>query len=422
MPIDLSTLDVTLDLSEDCLRRLRVTVPADVVADERAALVKQYSSRVKVKGFRAGRVPTDLVEKRFGDTIRSETMNRIVEQAYRSALEKTDLRPITDGSIGKIDWNDGEALSFAVEFEVQPDPEFSRIGGFKLEKTVREIAAEQVDAVLERVRFQQGVWTPAEGAPVEGDQVEVEITPLETEDGTEGELRPYQIVLGEGDALPEVEAAIVTLEPSQTSDFTIKFPADFPDESRRGAEHRLRIALLARKVRELPALDDAFARAAGSFDTVAELRTRVAEDLAKEAEEEAEARLRGQLLDFILDANPFPVPRSMVDGYMDSVMGDISEADPERLEEAREQLRPGAERAVMRFVTIDRLAAREGLEASKEEIDRKIQEIADKNDQAPARVASRLKKAGRFDGFVREITEEKVFAFLKEQSEITSAP
>ena len=84
--------------------------------------------------------------------------------------------------------------------------------------------------------------------------------------------------------------------------------------------------------------------------------------------------------------------------------------------------RPGAERAVKRFVVIDRIAARDGLEATEDEIGEKIKEIADRNDQAPARVASRLKKAGRYEGFVREITEEKVFAYLKEQSEITTAP
>jgi len=414
-------LDVAVDLSEECRRRLLVTVPAEAVAAERAAAVKRYSTRVKMKGFRAGRVPTELVEKRFGDTIRSETLGRIVEDAYRTALQKTELRPVTDGSIGEVEWKDGEPLTFAVEFEVQPDPELSRIGGFKLEKAVATVSDEKVDEVLERIRFQQGVWAPAEGKPVTGDQVDVEITPLETDDGPEGEPRPYQIVLGDGDALPEVEEAILTLELGETKDFTIKFPDDFADEERRGLDHQLRIVLHSRKTRELPELDDTFARAVGEFASLSELRDRVTEDLGKEAEDEGESRVRGQLLDLILDANPFPVPTSMVDGYMDSVMGDVESADPERLSEARTQLRPGAERAVKRFVAIDRIAARDGLEATEAEINEKIKEIADRNDQAPARVASRLKKAGRYEGFVREITEEKVFAYLKEQSEITPA-
>jgi trigger factor len=278
-----------------------------------------------------------------------------------------------------------------------------------------------VEQVVERLREQQSTFTPVEeGKPEAGDLASVTVQRLE-EDEPSGEPHEYDLVLGEGDAIPDVESAIYTLEPGETDDFTVRFPDDFPNEERRGQEQHLRITLRARKARELPEVDDAFARSVGEFEDVETLRARIREDLEQEAAQQTEGAVRGQIMQNLLDANPFEVPESMVERYMESVMGDTEGVDEEKLAEAREQIRPEAERAVKRILLVDRIAETQDLRADEDALDARIEEIAERNDTTPSQVYAQLQKSGRLEALEREMTEQQVFEFLKSKSEIVPA-
>ena len=131
--------------------------------------------------------------------------------------------------------------------------------------------------------------------------------------------------------------------------------------------------------------------------------------------------VRRQLLHHLADANPFEVPESMVDRYVESILGDAKDVDPERLAGAKAQIRPEAETAVKRILIIEKIAETQGLAATEEDVDERIETIAEKNDTSPAAVYARLQKAGRLESLEREITERNVFDFLREQSEIVPA-
>jgi trigger factor len=182
----------------------------------------------------------------------------------------------------------------------------------------------------------------------------------------------------------------------------------------------VKIALTARRKLERPPLDDDLAKQVGDFETLDALTARVRQDLEKEAADQAEGIVRGRLLDLLIDANPFEVPGSMVDRYVEGVLGDTKGVDEERLVEARNQIRPEAERAVKRILVIDRVAETQSLAATDDEIDARIEEIATANETTPAKVYASMQKSGRLDALERDLTERKVFEFLKEQSEIIS--
>jgi trigger factor len=132
--------------------------------------------------------------------------------------------------------------------------------------------------------------------------------------------------------------------------------------------------------------------------------------------------VRGRLLDLLVEANPFEVPRSMVERYSDSILGEQKNLPDERMEEIKESIRPEAERAVQRLLVLDRIAQTQNLDATEEDIDRRIEEIAEKSGTTPEKVYASFQKAGRLEALEREITERNVFEFLKGQSEITEAP
>lgn len=424
MTLDASRLEITVDEQARWRRRMNVTVPADFVREEERRAARNLASRANLKGFRKGKVPARMIEGRFRGALRQEALDRLIGDAYRQALQARSLRPISEGQIEDVRYEPEADLTFSVAFDVEPAVELEKMGGFVVERPTPTIEDQHVDDVLERIREQAGVWKPAdEGTPTDKDQVSVSIARLSGEEGEEPEARDYDFVLGQGDAIPDIEDAIRTLEPGQTGDFDVSFPDDFPDESRRGHAERVRITLTARKEMELPDLDDDLARQVGDFETLDELKAQIREDLREDAEKQAESVVRGRLLDALLEANPFEVPVSMIDRYADSLLGDQkSGIDPERLGEIRERLRPEAERVVQRILLIERVAESQSLAATEDEIDARVEDIAEKNDTDPSKVYAQLQKSGRLEALERELTERKVFDFLKSQSEIIEAP
>ena len=418
MAIEGTQLQISVEEGERWRRTMSVTVPSGMVSSERRRLTGELAARVKLPGFRKGHVPSSVVEKRFGDSLSREALDKLIGAAYREALSQQELSPISEGEVGNVQYEPDRDLTFSISFDVRPEIELSRLGGFKVERPPIEGLDDRLEEVLGRLREERGTWQPVDdGRPEDGDLVGVEIQRIE--DGEAGEVQPYELVLGQGDAIPDIEKAIKSLEVEGSGEFVVRFPDDFPNEERRGREEQLLVRLDSRQGLEVPELDADFAKSLGDFASVEDLTEKIRADLEKEAEERAESVVRGKLLDAILDANPFTVPVSMVDRYVESVLGNPEGVSPEKLVEAREQISPQAEHAVKRILAIDRLSEIQNLRATEEELDSRIEEIAEKSGDTPAQIYANLQKSERLEALEREITERKVFDFLKEQSEIT---
>lgn len=420
MSLDGTKLQVDLEEGERWRRTLNVTVPADLVELERSNIAKKLAARVKLPGFRKGRVPKGVLEKRYGAALNQETLDAVIGDAYREALARQSVHPISEGEVQNVRFEPDQDLTFSISFDVQPEFEISRMGGFSVERPNIRVDDEQVGKIVQRLREQNATWVPSdEGRPEPGNVVSVEIERLGEK--AEGEVQPYEFILGHGEAIPDIEEAILSLEVGSVGDFIVKFPDDFANEEKRGEEQHLRIRLTGRRVQDLPEADDAFAGSVGEFESMEGLRRKLREDLKKEAKDQEEGAIRGQLLDFVVDANPFSVPESMVDRYMASILGKATELPPEKLAEMKQKLAPETERAVKRILVIDRIAEGQSLRATEAEIDERIESIAERAGQTPAQVYASLQRSERMDALEREITETKVFEFLKEQSEIKDA-
>ena len=418
MAIEGAQLQISVEEGERWRRTMSVTVPSGMVSSERRRLTGELAARVKLPGFRKGHVPSSVVEKRFGDSLSREALDKLIGSAYREALSQQELSPISEGEVGDVQYKPDRDLTFSISFDVRPEIELARLGGFKVERPPIEGLDNRLEEVLGRLREEKGTWQPLDdGRPEDGDLVAVEIQRIK--DGEAGEVQPYQLVLGQGDAISDIEKAIKSLEVEGSGEFLVRFPDDFPNEERRGQEEQLLVRLNSRQGLVVAELDADFAKSLGDFAGVDELTEKIRADLEKEAEERAESVVRGKLLDAILDANPFTVPVSMEDRYLESLLGNPEGVSPEKLVEAREQILPQAEQAVKRILAIDRLAEIQDLRATEEELDGRVEEIAEKSGDTPAQIYANLQKSERLEALEREITERKVFDFLKEQSEIT---
>ncbi|HEX2209720.1 MAG TPA: trigger factor, partial [Longimicrobium sp.] len=379
-------------------RRLSITVPSERVRRVRQSVAARIANNVRLPGFRKGKTPATLVERQFGPAIEQETLDRVIQETYREALDSHDFKPITQGQVEHVHYHgDGGDLHFEVEFEVQPVLELARTEGFQVVRPADTIGGDEVDGLLERLRNERATLHPLEeGArPDYGDMVLVQITNLdETAEGEEAEGSEYRFELGEGQAIPDIEAAIMTLAPGEEGEFTVTFPDDFADEAQRGQQQRLRIKLEEARRKELPALDDDFARELGDFESLDALRARVRGDLESDATKRAESAVRDALVQQIVEANPFEVPESMVDRYLDYMMGDVpdregnrrtrSAEEEERFSQLRAIMRPQAEQSLKRMMVVEHIADREGLRPTADDVDARVEALAEQHGRTPS--------------------------------------
>ena len=430
MASNTTDLKISIQESASWSRRLSITVPAERVQRTRGKVADQVAKGMRLPGFRKGKLPSRVVEQRFGQSIDQETVDQLIQEAYREALETEGITPINQGRVDDVKYDKGSDLVFEVEVEIRPEIELAQLTGFTASRPSAEIGEDEVETVLERLRDERGEWEPLEeGArPDYGDQVLVEITAVGEDGESQEEPRMYRIVLGEDQAIPDVEAAILTLAEGESGDFSVSFPEDFPDEERRGQQQKLKIDVKETRKKVLPELDDEFAKGVGEFESLEALRERVLSDLQEDATERAETEVRNQLIDQILEANPFDPPPSMVETYLGYMLGEGREEggkrperspeEQERFSQLREGIRPQAERGLKRTLVVERIAEQEGLRASQDEIDERVETIASRHDRSPSEVWIQLEKSGQLEVLEREITEEKVFDFLKSQNTV----
>ncbi|MBX6331584.1 MAG: trigger factor [Gemmatimonadaceae bacterium] len=407
---------ITPKKTEGLERLLEVSVPVEEVrnAEDRAA--RRYASRVRLPGFRPGKAPAAMVRKRFADAIRQETIETLVQEAFKEVIEREKLELATQPHVHDVKFGDGEPLTFELHLEIRPTIELPRTTGFRVTRTPRVVTDEQVREQIDNLREGRATWTPVDERPAPGDMVTVELATAE-EDGTIGQGREYRLVLGSGQAIPGIEEVIMETAPGATTERSVKWPDDFPDEAQRGKSKAVRVTVKDVKRKSLPALDDAFAREVGDFDSLDALTKTVREDLVRHAEREADAEVRQKLVDEIIAANPFDVPPSwvsqLVQAYLEAYQ--IPEAEHERF---RNEFRPMAERQVRRDLVVDTIAKRESLEATEADIDERVAEVAQKRGAEPGQVYASLQKAGRIKELERSITEDKVFKWLMDKNTV----
>src|SRR5580765_8380864 len=398
---------------------LEVSIPTENVkaAEERAT--KFYQQRARLPGFRQGKAPAAVVRKKFADDIRQETLRELVQERSRVAQKQEELKPIADPHIHNLKWEEGAPVTFEFHVELKPDLKLQRLGGFRLTRTVPAVSAAQLDAQLNTMREQRAPWTPVTGEkPKPKDLVDVIIATREN--GEVKDPQPYQFVLGEGRAIPDVEERIMNLTPGESLDATVRFPDDFAEEAKRGQTRDIQLTLREVKRQELAALDDAFAREMGDFESLDALRNAVTTDLGKDAEREADAKVRSDLIQQIVEANNIVAPRPLVECVL-SMYAQAYEVPQERWQQFAQEFHSVAASQVRRDLVLDHVVESQNLRATEAELDQKVQELAERRGMPAAQLYASLEKAKRLRDVARSITEEKVFAYLLSQSTVETA-
>lgn len=412
-------IEITKTASEPGAASLAVTVPADRVREAEHRATRAYQARARLPGFRKGKAPEAIIRKQFAADIREQALRDLIQASWSRALEQEPMKPIADPHIHDLKWEEGAAVTFTIHVEVKPDITLARLGGFTVKRTVAPVSDAQVQAQIDTLREQRAPWTPvAEGTPTLKDLVHVTIAQRE---GSEAkDPQPYHFVLGEGRAIPDVEERILGMTAGQSVDVTVRFPDDFAEAAKRGQTRDIRLTLHEVKRQTLPALDDAFAREIGDFDSLDALRRAVREDLEREASREADARVKAELVTQLVAANNVTAPRPLVERVILTYAQAYSIGE-DKLPQFATEFRPLAEQQVQRDLVLDWVVEHHGLRATADEVHQRLTELAGRRNIPVAELKASLEKHQRLREVARGMTEEKAFAFLLSQSTVESA-
>lgn len=423
--IDVPTVRTTIEELPRWRRRIEVEVPAAHADRVRQRYVRAFAREAEFKGFRPGKAPAKLVEQKYGGEIERETLKDLVQEGYEAAVERHELAPVGMPRVSEVRWTENGDLAFTAEVDVQPELELGRVSGFRVEKKVRRVSDEDVDRVIERLRQDRADWRPVDRPARDGDRIVFDSVPLDAEGAPrEAErVENHQVELGEESLLPDFEDGLRDRRPGEKAEIAVSFPDDHPNEALRGAVRRFSISVDSVKERDLPEIDDAFARSVGELDSVEDLRSHIRRNLEDEIDQQSLREAHEALIDQVIEANAIEVPEAMVDRYLANMLSDRQgplegRVPEERMDEMRKVLQPGAERAIRRYYIVQRIAERNDLEPDDEAVAAAIADRIDLEKTSVAEARRRLERSGDLEDLKHHLKMERVFEWLRRNNEI----
>ena len=413
-------MQVSVETTEGLGRRMHVQVPAERVEQEVDRRLKDLSSRVRMDGFRPGKVPMKVVRRQYGEQVRSEVLNEVVQQTYSEALEQEDLRPAGNPSIEPRRMEAGEDLEYEATFEVLPRIEVQGIDQIQVQRPQVEVTDADVDNVLERLRKQHADYAEVERAAQDEDRVVIDFHgTIDGEAFPGNEASDVPAVLGAGQ-LPE--AFEEQLQGASAGDeLTVEhtFPEQVGEPSMAGRTAVFQVTVKRVEEPQLPELDDAFAERLGvSEGGVEALRDAVRGNLESERDQAVRQRLKRQVLDQLADLNELELPRTLIDGEIQALReqqsgGEQQEELPESERSAYEEL---ARRRVKLGLLVNELVRSQGIQLDRERMMQQLREMAAQSGQDPSEALQQMAQDRKMlESIEASVIEEQVVDWLLEQ-------
>lgn len=401
---------VVTDVSQ-CKKDLAVEVSAEEVKAQFDKAYEAYTRHVKVPGFRPGRVPRGVVKQRYSKEIKEEVISQLLPHALQHAVVDHKLRVIGEPRINDISVNEGEPLKFTASIEVLPEVELKDYKGLKAVKRVSVVTAEDVERVIERWRENAAEFVPVEDRPSQdGDFVSVNLVGkyLQAEGETpeahqQEDLKAdaVEIEIGGEGVQPEFNENLRGVKPEDVREFRVAYPENFASNGLAGKTLDFTATVVAVRQKELPELDDDFAKDFGDYETIQEMRDKVRENLVKNAEDQADSKLRDELLEQILSGYDFEVPSVLIEQQAQERLREFaymlmrSGMPPQSVkdmnwEEQMEKARLQAARDVRTALVVSWIGDAEGIKVTQEEIDAEIERMAESTGEQVEQLKARL--------------------------------
>ena len=375
-------MQVSVETTQGLGRRLSITVPADTIKQAVKKELINAAKSVRIDGFRKGKVPMNIVEQRYGASVRQDVLGEAMQRSFVDAIIKEKINPAGAPNYVPGEYKEGEDFTFAVEFEVYPEVELKGLENIEVEKPVVEVNDEDVDAMLDTLRKQQATWKETDRAAEAEDRVTVDFTgSIDGEEFEGGKASDFVLAMGQGRMIPGFEEGLVGHKAGEEFSIDVNFPEDYHAENLKGKAAKFAIVLKKVEERELPELTEEFIKRFGVADgSVAGLRTEVRKNMERELKGAVRNRIKSQAIDGLVSANEIDVPAALIDGEIDVLRRQAAQRfggnEKQALELPRGLFEEQAKRRVVVGLLLGEVISTNDLKADEDRVKTLIEEMA----------------------------------------------
>ena len=415
--------------------KLTIEVASELFED---GMKKSYQKNVKyinVPGFRKGKAPRKMIEKMYGPAVFYEdAVNFIIPDAYDEAVKEADIHPVSQPEIDIVTIGEADKpFVFTAEVFTKPEVKLGTYKGVEIEKVENKVTDADVDAEVASMREKNSrIVTVEDRAAENGD-----ITTIDFEgfcDGVAfegGKGTDYELTLGSGTFIPGFEEQIVGKKIGEEFDVNVKFPEEYHSEELKGKDAVFKVTLKGIKVKELPTLDDEFAKDVSEFDTLDALKEDIKAKLTKEAENKTKAEIENRALEAAVEGAEIDLPECMVDNQVEKMLEDYayrlkSQGIDMKMylqytqmteDQLKEQMKPSAKQQVLGSLVLEKIAELEKLEATDEDIEKEFDKIAETYKMEKDKIRELM--GANIDAMKQDIVTNKALDVLAENAKQT---
>jgi trigger factor len=419
-----------LSLVEGCKHELEISIPADAVETETTKVAKTFQDRAKLPGFRPGKAPASLIRRNFAGDIRQKVLENLVPKFFDAKAKDENLRVVGTPSISDVHFHDGESVHFKAKFEVYPEFEPAEYTGVEVPYAQPEVTDEDVAKRLEELRESKATYVNVDPRPLaDGDYA---VVSLESVAGADDPIKSDEVsvLIGGPETMEGFTENLRGASPGEEKEFDVTYPAEYGQEKLSGKTIRFHTVVKGLRRKELPELNDEFAQDRGDFRTLDELKDALRKSIFAQREIEAQRVAKDKLVDKLVDMNDFPVPDLFVDRQIENRveqrLRSLSQqgVDPRsfNLDWARikEAQRDAAIREVKASLILTKVAEREAIGVTNDEVDKEVTRIAQQNREPVPTVRKKLTEDGTLDRIASHIQTEKTLNFLFDKATKTT--
>jgi trigger factor len=429
-------VNITIENLAPCKQLIRVDVPEDKVKETMESITKEFQKQVNLPGFRAGKAPKHMVIKSYGDRIEQEVRKELVNNGYRKAIKDNDLHTVGNPDVEEIQFGKGLPFQFAVTVETAPVFELPDYKGIKIKKEIRSVTDEDVDKAMDVLADRQAKFENVDRAIEENDYAVIDYIGqcdgkpiIETAPKADSlnKKDAFWIHVHAGHFIDGFPEQLIGLKVGDKKDIALKLNEDFVIKELATKDVVFSVEVKEVKTKELPEIDDAFAKQFGAED-VAGLREGVGGDLENELKTNQKRSVRDQLVQHLLTNVHCELPESIVDQETKNVVYDLVRENQQRgvaketIDDKKDEIYSAAassakERVKVAFI-IGKIAAKEGVKVTNEEISHRIVQMAQSYNMPPEQLAKKLKERNGIAEIQEKILTSKVLDLLELQGEV----
>ncbi|HDL6958050.1 TPA: trigger factor [Yersinia enterocolitica] len=421
-------MQVSVETTQGLGRRVTITVAADSIEKAVKSELVKAAKNVRIDGFRKGHVPMNIVEQRYGASVRQDVLGDLMQRNFVDAIIKEKINPAGAPNYVPGQYKEGEDFTYSVEFEVYPEVELKDLESIEVEKPVVEVNDADVDTMLETLRKQQATWKETDAAATAEDRATLDFTgSIDGEVFEGGKATDFVLAMGQGRMIPGFEEGVIGHKAGEEFTIDVNFPEDYHAENLKGKSTKFDIVLKKVEVRELPELTEEFIKRFGVADgSVAGLRAEVRKNMERELKGAVRNRVKTQAIDGLVSANEIDVPAALVEGEIDVLRRQAAQRfggnEKQAAELPRELFEEQAKRRVVVGLLLGEVISQHELKADEDRVKALIEEMASAYED-PQEVIEFYSKNKELMNNMRNVAlEEQAVETLLSKAKVTEKP